>query len=165
MSPPQIPDAGFLQDDLHFRTLTSLLSLFSRPDKRQYDSKVALGMRSDFKRMMGLSTILSRDPEEVVACMAKRSIDNITLFCITEKKKTAKQDCARHGVIVIKNPPPPTLSPTGDTIQIDLPQSPEFVDTVGYPRRIWYAILFLIPVYSASLWVGLRSSHSASTPS
>jgi hypothetical protein len=54
-------------------------------------------------------------------------------------------------------------SSTRGTIRIDLPQSPEFVDTVKYPFRIWYAILFLTPVYFANLWVGSTTSRSEST--
>jgi hypothetical protein len=91
MSSPRVLDAEFLRDDLHFCTLTTLLYLFSRPDRSRCDSKVAPGLRSNPKSMMGLSTILSRGPEEVVACMAKRSIDNIALFCIPEKKRTTKR--------------------------------------------------------------------------
>jgi hypothetical protein len=84
-------DDAFVCDDLHFRTVTSLLSLFCRPDNTQYASTIPAGSRSNFKRMLAVSFLLARGME-VVACIPKRSIEGVTLFCMPDCKGEIKPE-------------------------------------------------------------------------
>jgi hypothetical protein len=95
-------DDAFYRDDLHFRTVTSLLSLFCRPDNTQYASTIPAGSRSNFKRMLAVSFLLARGTE-VVACIPKRSVHGVTLFCMPDRQgkgKSKSWEYARHDMLI-----------------------------------------------------------------
>jgi len=142
-SPPLPLDPTFDKDDLHFRTVTSLLNLFNRPDRKHYECTVSKDARRNFKRMLGLTMLLARGTE-VVACMPKRSVDGITLFCVPDKKHTKLRDYTRHDLLVAKNPPPSISGSPISTLRFSQIDSPQFVSTVNYLLQKWCGILLLI---------------------
>jgi hypothetical protein len=129
-------DDAFSRDDLHFRTVTSLLSLFRRPDDTHYASTVPAGSRSNFKRMLAASFLLARGTE-VVACIPKRSIEGITLFCMPDRKAKRKE-YSRHDILVAKNPAPdepPAAS--GCSVRLEDEAVIQFDGTVKYLVEKW----------------------------
>jgi hypothetical protein len=131
-------DDAFVRDDLHFRTVTSLLSLFCRPDNTQYASRIPAGSRSNFKRMLTVSFLLARGTE-VVACIPKRSIEGVTLFCMPDCKGEIKPEkYSRHDMSIAKNPAPnKTSAESKHSVRLEDGAVIKFGDTFEYLVEKW----------------------------
>jgi hypothetical protein len=131
-------DDAFVCDDLHFRTVTSLLSLFCRPDNTQYASRVPAGSRSNFKRMLAVSFLLARGME-VVACIPKPSIEGVTLFCMPDcKGEIQPEEYSRHDMFIAKNPAPnETPAASRPSVRLEDGAVIEFDGTCKYLVEKW----------------------------
>jgi hypothetical protein len=123
-------DDAFYRDDLHFRTVTSLLSLFCRPDNTQYASTIPAGSRSNFKRMLAVSFLLARGTE-VVACIPKRSVHGVTLFCMPKSKSW---EYSRHDMLIAN--PAPNETP-GGSVRLEDEAVIQFDGTFEYLVEKW----------------------------
>jgi hypothetical protein len=130
-------DDAFDRDDLHFRTVTSLLSLFCRPDNTQYASTIPAGSRSNFKRMLAVSFLLARGTE-VVACIPKRSVHGVTLFCMPKSKSW---EYSRHDMLIAENPAP-NETPRG-SVRLEDEAEIQFHGTFEYLVEKWREVLLL----------------------
>jgi hypothetical protein len=131
-------DDAFDRDDLHFRTVTSLLSLFCRPDNTQYAPTIPVGSRRNFKRMLAVSFLLARGME-VVACIPKRStLNGITLFCIPDRKKIKLTEYSRQDMLIAKNPAPnKTPAASGGSVRLEDEAKIQFHGTFEYLVENW----------------------------
>jgi hypothetical protein len=130
-------DNSFQRDDLHLRTVTTLLRLFSRPDHTKYKSSLPRGTSKNFKKMLAVSTLLARGAD-VVACIQHRTVDTTTLFCLREGRQ--KKHLSEHSLFVSKNGPPPAPRDSPPPTPIKLLQVPEVKldqDIVSYLVTSW----------------------------
>jgi hypothetical protein len=70
-------------DDLHLRTVTTLLHLLNRFDETKHSPPRPSGSSRNFLQMLAVSTLLARGTD-VVACVPHRTVDTTTLFCLRE---------------------------------------------------------------------------------
>ena len=125
------------RDDSYFRTITSLLNLLRIPDYTCYDaSTVSAGSRNNFKRMLAASFLLALDTE-VVACLPKRSVENITLFCMPNRR-VKRKEYSRHDLLVSKNPVPgETPAASGRSAHLEDEAVIHFDGTAKYLVEKW----------------------------
>jgi len=114
-------DDDFYQDDLHFRTVTSLLSLFGRTDNTPYDITVPAVSRKNYK-LMSVSFLLARCTE-MVACLPKQSPQRITLFCTPD--------------LLVGMNPDPVRAEKGFGFRLQAGSDRAFHDTVSYLVENW----------------------------
>lgn len=116
-------DDDFYRHDLHFRTVTSLLSLFGRKDRTPYNMGVAAASRENYELIMAVAYLLARGTE-AVACLPKLTPLGITLFCTPDLSKG-------------KNPHPVEAEKGfGDRLQAQSDLT--FPGTVRYLLQNWY---------------------------
>ena len=131
------PDGSYKHDDLHLRTVTTLLRLFNRPDQTKYKSSLPSSTRKGFRKMLAVSTLLARGAD-VVACIPRRTVDTTTLFCLREGRP--KKHLSEHSLFVSKNGPPPVPHDSSPPTPIKLLPVPEVKldqDIVSYLVTSW----------------------------
>jgi hypothetical protein len=128
---------SYKRDDLHLRTVTTLLRLFNTPDQTKYKSSLPSRTSKNFKKMLAVSTLLARGAE-VVACIPHRTVDTTTLFCLREGRP--KKHLSEDSHFVSKNGPPPVPRDSPPPTPIKLLQVPEVKldqDIVSYLVTSW----------------------------
>ena len=105
-------DRTLATDNEHFKVVTSILSLLSRPDEAQYDSTLPRAVSSNFKMIQATSVLLVRT-HDVVACLLNHhlELDEFVIFCSrtggsAAKQKTKRNHCQRQELWVSRNPNP-----------------------------------------------------------
>jgi hypothetical protein len=131
-------DDPFCRDDLHFRTVTSLLSLFHRPENAHYGSTIPAGSRSNFEQLLAVSFLLTRG-NEVVAGNPKRAVEGITLFCMTDRQAKRKEYSR-----VSKSPlPDESQVAFGCSVRLEDEIVVQFTSTVKYLIGRWCEVILL----------------------
>ena len=132
------------RDDQYFRTITSLLNLLRVPDNTFYAATIPAASRSNFKRMLAASFLLARGTD-VVACLPKRSVENITLFCMPNRRVKQKE-YLRHDLLVAKNPAlGETPAASGCGARLEAEAAIYFDGTAKHLIDKWWDILPNIP--------------------
>ena len=127
---------SFQRDDQYFRTVTSLLNLLRMPDNTYYASTVPVGSRNNFKRMLAAAFLLARGTE-VIACILKRSVENITLFCMPNRR-VKRNEYLRHDLLVAKNlAPDETPAASGCSVRLEDESVVHFDGTSKYLVEKW----------------------------
>ena len=121
--------ALYKRDDLHLRTVTTLLRLFNETDRTKYKAALPSGTSSSFKKMLAVSNLLARGTD-VVACVPHMTVDTTTLFCLREGKP--EEYVSEHSHSVSKNASPSAPPDSPPLSPIKLLQLPE----VGLDRGI-----------------------------
>ena len=125
------------RDDLHLRTVTTLLCLFSGTDRTKYKTTLPRGTSSSFRKMLAVSTLLARGTD-VVACVPHMTVDTTTLFCLREGKP--EEYVSEHSHFGSKNASPPAPPDSPPPPPIKLLQVPEVNldrDIVSYLVTNW----------------------------
>jgi len=130
-------DGSYKRDDLHLRTVTTLLHLFNRRDETKYKSSLPRGTSNNFKKMLAVSTLLAGGAD-VVACIPRRTVDTTTLFCLRVGRP--KNHLSEHSLFVSQNGPPSVPPDSPPSTPIKLLQVPEVKldqDIVSYLVSNW----------------------------
>lgn len=116
-------DLEFDKDDEHFRTVTTLLALVSKPDSTTYDVRIPTDAKKNIAILRAATALLARS-YDVVACIPKQTISApaeqpaFTLFCVEPNRPLYEKDCEQHEVVLDRNPDRESGSPivNGDRV-------------------------------------------------
>lgn len=133
------------RDDQYFRTITSLLNLLRVPDNTFHAATAPAASRRNFKRTPAASFLLARGTDGV-ACLPKRSVEKITLFCMPNRRVKQKEYLG-HDLLVAKNPAPgETPAASGCSARLEAEAAIHFDGTAKYLIDNWWDVLPNIPI-------------------
>lgn len=154
---PASPTAAdlFEQDDLEFRTITTLLhTLGSRERITVENFQLSHQQRPRLKLLSALSSLLVRD-HEILAVMPKRSARGMTLFVGSEGAEAAHPDIrddestsswsssSSHENFITRNPR--YSDPAGPVELLDSPSVEVGSDIFGFIVRNWFGDISVCP--------------------
>lgn len=135
----EVKDAAFGADNRRLKTISCLLSWFDARDNTLISSKTPKpDAFKNLKRMLMVSSLLTRGLGEVVACMGTRSVDGFQLFCATGQKHSLHSErSARHSLFGSLNPEPEHRSNL-DVVKLrEVGEDSSFESTVPYIMTLW----------------------------
>lgn len=126
-------------DDLHFRTVTTLLHTLNVFDRSSHAKETSRRVRADFKRLLIMTMLLARG-HDAIACIPRRTLHGLEFFVAEEKPpgKPTPRDLQGPDPFVSETPMPVVAG--GDA-------SLEYSFLQGSPQRDMGYVDYLI-----SLW-------------